>query len=111
MIEDIRRAVNEQRRQLHSLTTLTPISPDHCRGVPSFKREQIEAMLRVEVERRHEETLWDDARHDGELFEQFRAVGRGEREGPFTIMGVALYFVDKLPAPGWRVVNPMQAKG
>lgn len=114
MIEDIRRAVNEQRRYLHSLhspqTESEGSTETTFRVRPSFKPEQVEAMLRVEVELRHEETLWSEAhRERSELFEQFLA-NRGDREGPFTIMGVALYFVDKLPAPGWRVINPMKAR-
>jgi hypothetical protein len=76
---------------------------------PSFRPHEVIAMLRVEVERRHEETLWYEARIDRSLYDQIAPVGRGEREGPITIMGVALYYVDKLSgARGWRVINPMR---
>lgn len=34
----------------------------------------------------------------------------GDMEGSRRLLGVDTYFVDRLPAPGWRVINPMEAK-
>ena len=110
MIEDIANALMAEIEHLHGLTTLTPISPDHCRGVPSFKPEQVYAMLRVEVALKHEETIWNEARDTVELSRQVVDEAQGKHEGPLTLLGVAVYYVRKLPEPGWRVVNPMKAK-
>lgn len=98
MIEDIRRAVNEQRGIIYR------------RSGGFLSSGQVNAMLRVEVDRLHEETLWEAARFDLELRETLLPHARGESEGSITIRGVALYFVNRLPAPGWRVINPMLAK-
>ena len=33
---------------------------------------------------------------------------RSDHIGPRTLMGIDVYVVDRLPAPGWRVVNPFR---
>lgn len=31
-----------------------------------------------------------------------------EREGPMQFMGIDLYIVNRLPPPGWRIINPFR---
>lgn len=63
----------------------------------------IRRALRVEIAQ-----AWEDAFMCG-LFSDIttRDLVR-DRDGPFTYQGIAWYFVERLPAPGWRVVNPFR---
>lgn len=65
--------------------------------------DQARRILRVEVSHSTEGDIWSDPdcpwRYD-----------RIDMEGPPRLRGVDVYVVGNLPAPGWRVINPMEAK-
>lgn len=109
MINDILRELRPHLRRLHSAVRpeqgfLTDNEPVNL--TPVFSPAQVRAMLRIEVDREREiEVMRDrDALTLG-LRQQWQ-----EGTGPLELEGVALYVVNRLPAPGWRVINPMDAK-
>lgn len=106
LTNDIATALLIERRWLHGMVTH---GPDEAVGgvrvAPAFKSEQVDAMVRIEVDRDHEHELFRDP--SSHLSFQIRS---GPREGPLEFMGSALYIVDRLPDPGWRVINPMKAE-
>lgn len=80
------------------------------RLAPTFNSRQVEAVLRVEVSVRLREDLWAQACDDRNFADQLTTYFTGKLQGPLTVEGVALYFVSSLPAPGWRVVNPLAVR-
>lgn len=100
-------AVREQKRWLFNLSSMTDLPKDGLiKTARCFSPKQIEKMLRVEISRDEMPELIRDL---GANFQDYvvREHLSGTREGPFTIEGVAYYEVAALPAPGWRVINPM----
>lgn len=80
---------------------------------PLFRdQEKARAVLRIEIDRQAEYTFFESANRIGETgaLEKWRAYRAGELKGPMTFLGVAIYFVESLPAPGWRVVNPLEVR-
>lgn len=70
-----------------------------------FTSDQARRMIRVEVnhevECAVEQWLWETRRSfDSHL----------TRVGPPKLVGFDVYVIRNLPAPGWRVINPMEAK-
>ena len=70
-----------------------------------FTADQARRMIRVEVnhevECAVEQWLWETRQSfDSHL----------TRVGPAKLVGLDVYVVHNLPAPGWRVINPMEAK-
>jgi len=70
-----------------------------------FASDQARRMIRVEinpeVEGAVEQWLWETRQSfDSHL----------TRIGPAKLVGFDVYVVGNLPAPGWRVINPMEAK-
>ena len=67
------------------------------------KTDQARRLLRVEIGYDAQTEIWLDPdcpwKYDGFDF-----------QGPRRLLGVDTYVVDRLPAPGWRVINPMEAK-
>ena len=61
-------------------------------------------ILRIEVSRDTMSEIFMEMRREQDIYSYMR----GEMEGPPKIVGVALYEVGALPAPGWRVVNPLE---
>lgn len=111
MLSEIMMAIRYEKRALARYVTV-PHGGDPSevvRAWDSFRPEQIEQMLRVEIEQAAWEELYGDLHRDREAggLMTMMAHKTGRREGPFRIEGVAVYEVTKLPAPGWRVVNPM----
>jgi hypothetical protein len=111
MIEDITRALNVERRRLHALTTQYSAIPGkpgevntRLRAIPMFKAEQVERMLRIEIDRDHEGD-WLHALHRVGMIDY--GASYWDYEGPRTFQNVDVYMVNRLPAPGWRIVNPM----
>jgi len=84
IFDTIRQAVHQNRR------VLAPGIPDE--------------VLRVEYDRNTHDQLMHEADHSLRAF----IIERVGREGPWVIQGVSWYRVDKLPAPGWRVINPFR---
>lgn len=60
-------------------------------------------ILRFEIDRDHEVDLLEWLHKTGQL----RAMP-WELKGPYQFMGVDVYLVPNLPAPGWRIINPMR---
>lgn len=80
------------------------------RPAPMFKDDAAaRAVLRIEIDRGAEYALAESAyrNHDSSYMARWADYRSGKLDGPLTFMGVAVYFVERLPAPGWRVVNPM----
>lgn len=72
-------------------------------SLPVFRRtDTMHRVLRFEVDRDHEGEMWEWLHRNGYL------SNRGLPEGPLKFMGVDVYLVPKLPAPGWRIINPMR---
>lgn len=70
-----------------------------------FTGDQARRMIRVEVnhevEMDFEQWIW-------ETCQDYRSPH--DRVGPSKLVGFDVYVVRNLPAPGWRVINPMEAK-
>lgn len=71
-----------------------------------FTPDQARRMIRVEVnpdiEMAVEQWMWE-TRHYG-------VQSPHDRVGPAKLIGFDVYVTRNLPAPGWRVINPMEAK-
>lgn len=68
-----------------------------------YNTEQACRALRFEIDRDHEPDLlqWLHRNHALQKMPW-------ELEGPYQFMGVDVYLVPNLPAPGWRIINPMR---
>jgi hypothetical protein len=108
MIEDISRALIVERRRLYSMRVpnLAPgKSPDEAiRLTAMFKPEEVDRLLRIEIERDFEGD-WLSALHRIGMIDH--RTSYWDHEGPRTFQNVDVYMVNRLPAPGWRIVNPM----
>ena len=71
---------------------------------PCFRPEQVDRMLRVEVS--HE--CLDEIMRDADPSTRMGFIEAERAGGPGKIMGVDVYTVRGLPAPGWRIINPME---
>ena len=60
-------------------------------------------VLRFEIDRDHEVELLEWL-HKNHMLRQMP----WELQGPYQFMGVDVYLVPNLPAPGWRIINPMR---
>ncbi len=65
--------------------------------------DQARRLLRVELDHEAEAAIWNDPDCPWR-WEPFYM------EGARRLRGVDAYVVNKLPAPGWRVINPMVEK-
>lgn len=81
--------------------------PNIMRRAP-FSSAQARTMLRVEVERPKLAEFFSGLDPWDAKFIMEHINGR--KPGPFTMEGVAVYDVAALPEPGWRIINPMEAK-
>lgn len=110
MIDDIFRALTVERKRLARMkargetaigrTTYRAAATEVISG-PSFTGSQIDRLLRIEIAEDNIYELASDLELRGMRF------NRQAHEGPLTLQGVDLYFVPRLPAPGWRIINPM----
>lgn len=122
MTDDLGKAVTmavaslRRMRAPESMVTLALAQRNLCplatlpRPAPMFKDDAAaRAVLRIEIDRDAEYALAESAyrNHDNSCMARWADYRSGKLEGPLTFMGVAVYFVERLPAPGWRVVNPM----
>lgn len=103
LFEEIRAAVHVQRRRLHN--TYHPDKFDPAKMAPSFKADQVEEMLRVEIDRDCQDRIL--SRADWEVRDLWLGGPKG-RPSPLKVDGISWYVLDQLPAPGWRVINPME---
>lgn len=107
MMDALARALNEHRRALHKQMIQAPApGVDASEGfklMPRFKPDEIERMLRIEIDRDNDgvwlEWQWRNGMHINR--------DQASRDGPRQFQRVDVYIVDTLPAPGWRIVNPM----
>ena len=98
MLEDIERAAQRETRRLMNMLVGASTRP-----VMLFTNgEMARRALRIEIDRDSEcvvmEALW-----------RSRMIDPGQqrdRIGPMQIMGIDCYVVDRLAAPGWRIINP-----
>ena len=65
--------------------------------------DQARRILRVELD--HD--AFDEVAYDLDCPWRYDAH---DMEGPRRLRGVDVYTVNRLPAPGWRVINPMEKK-
>ena len=101
MIEEIYAAIRDELRWLMNLHSLVP-GAEAGALAPSFKREQAEAMLRVEVGLEVEATLRDYLWAKG-----FQHMGPDQ---PWSIQGVSFYPTPWLKPDQWRIINPMRPR-
>lgn len=78
-VRDIAKSIAAERRR--------------CDGLGYWITSRIQHILRVEI--------------DSLLFSQLFTPGKIYGRGRMQICGVECYFVADLPAPGWRVINPI----
>lgn len=84
-------AIRHEKQELHRRWGGTPIS------------RALSDTLRVEVDHAARTRLRATS----------PALGHGiyhphAKEGPLTLEGVAVYLVEHLPEPGWRIINPLR---
>jgi uncharacterized membrane protein len=105
MLKDVMAAVRRERARLldtGSIQGVEPLTVTRC-----FKPGEVTAMLRVEYARDVAITLQSEFM--AMIYETVIIPHLTGRDGPITVEGVAYYMVERLPMPGWRVINPMSA--
>lgn len=124
MIKELSEAVHAEVRALHtmqapenllpvSLAGTEPVVTKYRAPPPMFRNDTVvRAVLRIEMDRDAEYRIMETlGRGNGpDLLHAWQEYRGHSKEGPMTFMGVAVYFVEKLPEPGWRVINPMKAR-
>ena len=123
LFDDIAHAVIVEKRRLLATRSIAPLSLEEAeetkalerrpvgKVAPSFRTEQVDAMLRVELDQHLDQKMWDSLRdRPTEALAFMDHCVRGTAKGPWTIANVAVYLVRSLPAPGWRIINPMRAQ-
>ncbi len=68
-----------------------------------FTSDQARRMIRLEVDYERERVI-------AYTMHRYGFTALHEREGPTTFEGFDVYVVNRLPEPGWRVVNPMEKR-
>jgi len=104
MMDVIAKALNEQRRALHRTFVPQPPGASEIQALTlAFKGSEVERMLRIEIERDLEPEFARWLQYTGQ------SVGKSffAHQGPWTFQGVDVYVVNVLPAPGWRIINPL----
>lgn len=124
MIKELSKAVHAEVRALHTMQApenlvpviraeSVPVVTEYRAPPPMFRNDAVvRALLRIEMDRDAEYRIMETlGRGNGpDLLHAWQEYRSHSKDGPMTFMGVAVYFVEKLPAPGWRVINPMKAR-
>ena len=110
---ELARAVQQEARSLLQTVAMKPGAGAEAtdavpRPRPLFSRAQVNAMLRIEASR---DAFWKLEETDGRTGYFDCPFDHHNGLAPRKFIGVTIYPVDyDLPAPGWRVINPMRAK-
>lgn len=103
--QDLARALRDEMRHLRHQVAARDTMPVSGPIPPRFSPDQAMAILRIEATFEAVDSL----RACRDFLSFVPSASAFNHDQPLTFLGVALYEVrHPLPAPGWRIINPMR---